>query len=72
MTVNEEDLALVKFAGMLGHTHVAIVGEPGQRHIKCEASSLADARRIADYDPTLRVYRHVGHGWQGCKMTVPE
>jgi hypothetical protein len=70
MTTNKRTLAdrkLLRFTGMLGHSHVGISGDDDTRHVVCETNSLESAKRVCDDIDDLSVYTRASRGrWLKC------
>lgn len=62
-----EDRRLLKYAGMMGHTFVALVGSPTERRINCETFDLMEALRIAGNDTEPRYYKKIARTSRGSK-----
>lgn len=57
--MHDEDHALLRYAGLMGHLFCGIGGKPGERRVVCETNTLQEAQRLVA-DPLLRVYSTSG------------
>jgi hypothetical protein len=67
METLQEDQGLIRYAGLLGHNFVAVVGKPKQRRVLMQCNRLSEAQLRTD-DPTLTVFcRRNGRGGATCR-----
>lgn len=52
-----EDSAVLRYAGLMGHTIVGVIGERGRRRKGCECNTVEEANHCIPDDGTLAIYR---------------